>query len=289
MFVGGGILKPDLNWYNGSNQSARTIAWVSGGAASAVACILISNRYNNVHFAFCDTGIEDPDTYRFMSDIERIIGINIIHYKHPKFKTPEEVHDHYSGLNFAHGAPCSSHLKREVRTSQVQDIETDYCQIFGFDFRKAEVNRAINMVKNYPEINPKFPLIESEMDRDKIFKTLKKLGIKPPRAYEEFNNNNCIGDPDSEKGGCVQGGIGYWQKIKQLYPKKFAYMAAKEHKYSEAKGKPVTICKDQRKGKSGNRLFLSFNPMFPDVETIDVIKGRQPVGYFECNGFCGTR
>ena len=110
-----------------------------------------------------------------------------------------------------------------------------------------------------------------------------------PRPYKHFLNNNCIGDFDSPKGGCIQGGIGYWQKIKYLYPHKYEYMANMEHKISALKGKPVTICKDQRKNKHGARLFLKPNPDFPEIEDISVIKGRQPLTPFECNGFCSTQ
>lgn len=89
-------------------------------------------------------------------------------------------------------------------------------------------------------------------------------------------------------GGCVQGSIGYWKKIRDLYPKKFNRMAENEHKISHNKGKPVTICKDQRKTKKGNRIFLKHNPEFPLIENIDDMKGRYPVGLMECDGFCGV-
>lgn len=289
MFVNGEMLKSEINWYNGLNSKHRTIAWISGGVASAVACILAANQFDNIHFAFCDTHIESPDTYRFIADLEKVLGAKIHFYESDEFYDPESVWDKFIGLNFANGAPCSTYLKREVRTKQVQKINTDYCQIFGFDNRKAEINRAVNMVSNYPEINPKFPLIEYAMGRPEIFKTLKQLNIKAPIAYKDFNNNNCLGAPDSPKGGCVQGGIGYWQKINEKYPLKYEFMANKEHELSSRKGKPITVCKDQRKSTNGNRLFLKFNPEFPNIGTIDEIKGRQPVGYFECNGFCGTR
>ena len=122
-----------------------------------------------------------------------------------------------------------------------------------------------------------------------IFQELKTLGIKEPIVYKHFLNNNCIGDFKENHGGCVQGGIGYWQKIKSLFPHKYDYMANIEHEISLDKGQPVTICKDQRNGKQGNRLFLKPCEDFPEAETIDVIKGKQPLTFFECNGFCSTQ
>jgi len=42
-------------------------------------------------------------------------------------------------------------------------------------------------------------------------------------------NNNCIGAFDSDRGGCVQGGVGYWQHMRDVFPRKFQRMAQVEH------------------------------------------------------------
>jgi len=271
-----------MNIYNDSTEEDRVIGWWSGGVASAVACKIALEKYPNVHLAFCDTNAEHPDTYRFMQDFEKELGVKIHTYRSEKFKNPEEVWFKYLGLNFAHGAPCSSELKRAVRI-KVQKTKTDHGQIFGFDYCKKEINRATNMQKNYPEINPLFPLIENEITRDGIFKELKKLNLTPPETYKDFLNNNCI------LIGCVQAGIGHWGKFKSIYPDRYNYMAEVEHKLSAVKGRPVTIHKDQRKNRQGNRLFLKHNPDYPEIGTIDEIEGKWPVIPFECNGFCSTQ
>jgi len=286
-----GILKEGINWYNDTAPDSRVIGWVSGGVASMVACVYALEKYSNVHLAFCDTKREHPDTYRFIDDFENNFGVSVSTYASDRFDSVESVWDKYKGLNFANGAPCSTVMKKEVRVKQVEKLETDYAQIFGFDYRKREIIRAKGMIKNHPETNPKFPLIQNKIDRDELFKIIKSYGIERPATYDHFDNNNCIGDPCSHVGGCVQGGIGYWQKIKLIYPKKYEYMAEIERRLSKEKGKPVTISKDQRKGrttdKKYNRLFLEKNPDFPEIETIEGLKGKWPEGCGECNGFCG--
>jgi hypothetical protein len=296
------ILKDDVNWYNDTTKESRVLAWWSGGVASAIACKIALETYENVFVAFCDTGIEHPDTYRFMEDFEKALGVKVHKFKSDRFENPKEVWYKYLGLNFAHGAPCSTSLKREVRTKQVQDLENDYCQIFGFDYCPKEIRRADGMSEHNPELNPKYPLIENKITREALFREVSKLGIDPPVTYKNFLNNNCIGADDSEDGGCVQGGIGYWQKMRDIYPKKFNSMAKHEHEltrlriiklkekgtYEEDEFKPVTICKDQREDTKGDRLFLAHNPAMPHIKTIDEIEGKQPVSHFECNGFCSS-
>jgi len=278
---------PEINPVN-DKADGKVIGWWSGGVASAVACKLAIEKYGDrVELVFCDTTIEHPDTYRFMDDYEKVMGVKVKIIKSSRMKDPEEVWYKYKGLNFAHGAPCSMVMKKEPRI-KYQDLKNDFAQVFGFDYAKKEIKRANNMLANNFDLNPIFPLIIHKFDRERIFAEIKHMGLMRPKTYDHFLNNNCMGADDSPIGGCVQGGIGYWQKIKEIFPKKYDYMANIEHDLSKAKGKPVTICKDQRKETRGDRLFLSPCDDFPDVKCIDVIKGRKPVTLFECSGFCST-
>jgi 3'-phosphoadenosine 5'-phosphosulfate sulfotransferase (PAPS reductase)/FAD synthetase len=258
----------------------------SGGASSAVACALVYEQYpGNCHFRFAQTNIEHPDTYRFLFDYERRLGIKVNLLQSDKFHEPADVWERYVGLNYANGAPCSSELKRTVLQKDAKS-KLVWAAVIGFD--ATETKRATNMKLNYPELNPLFPLIELGMKKRDVLQWLQNKGIKPPSVYHNFKNNNCLGGEDDEKGGCVQGGIGYWQKIKQIYPKKFAYMAAKEHELSAKRGSPVTILKDRTGGKNVP-MFLLPNPQFPELPHLGNKKGHYKVESFECTGYCGTR
>ena len=321
-----GILKEKINWYNDKTEESRVLAWWSGGVASAIACKIALETYKNVFVAFCDTGIEHPDTYRFMADFEKALGVKVHKFKSDRFSEPEDVWFSNNYLNTAGGAPCSSRLKADVRIKQVQDLDNDYCQIFGFDYCSKEINRANNMSKNHPELNPKYPLIDNKITREGLFREISKLGIEPPITYKHFLNNNCIGAEDSEKGGCIQGGIGYWKKIKDLYPLKFERMARNEviltdrkidryikksindyfwfdetrMIYGEVilngteghwevkKFRPISVLRNGKKGRDGEALLLKPNDKFPHLQDISQANGVTPVSHFECNGFCST-
>lgn len=141
------------------------------------------------------------------------------------------------------------------------------------------------MFLNYAYTNPIFPLLLYGYSKKDCIAIANDLGVVIPRVYSfGFSNNNCF------KTGCVQGGIGYWQKMAREFPDKFDKMAEKEHELTDKKGKPVTMLKDQSNDakSSGNQLvFLKPHPDYPDIKDISKIKGREPQPLFECNGFCG--
>lgn len=258
------------------------VTWWSGGADSAVTCKLCIDWFGKdcVRVVFIETFNEDPDTYRFKKDCELWYDLPILNIHNRNYDEIEEVWEKYLSLNVATGAICSTELKRRVRQDFQNQNKYSY-QAFGFDIK--EIDRAINMKINYPDSRPIFPLIYDLIGKGESIKILQKNHIEPPLPYRlGYNNNNCF------KTGCVKGGIGYWQKIQKDFPKKFVEMAAREHKYTDMKKEPVTICKDQSKNKIGKGLvFLKPHPDYPDVKDISMIKGKQPEGLMECNGFCG--
>ena len=142
------------------------------------------------------------------------------------------------------------------------------------------------MKDNYPDSKPIFPLLMFGLNKSDCINIIQEAGIKIPNSYLfGFHNNNCL------KTGCVQGGIGYWQKMKKDFPDKFNEMAAVEHELTDLKGKPVTMLKDQSKAskESGIRLvFLKPHPLYPEYRTVDDFPTMEVKPLQECNGFCNT-
>lgn len=257
----------------------KVISWWSGGIASALACHWSVQMFKDVEIVFIDTKNEDDDTYRFKSDCEKLYGREIISITSDKYESIEDVWIKYNSLNFATGAICSTKLKFEVREAY-QDLEVLYAQVFGFDVNERQ--RHLNMRRSYPEINALSPLVDLGITKAGTVRHFIKLGIEIPRVYKfGYSNNNCF------KTGCVQGGIGYWQKIAREYPDKFKAMAAREHAITERKGEPVTMLKDRSDGKV-SRLFLMPHPKYPEIKDLSMVKGREPESLIECNGFCKT-
>jgi hypothetical protein len=264
----------------------KVIAWWSGGITSAVTCKICIDTYGveNVRVIFIDTFNEDEDTYRFKKDCEVLYGkeIETITLIGDKYNSIQDVWIKHKSLNVANGAICSSELKRRVREKWQKNNEYDL-QAFGFEIE--EINRAKSMKLNHSKAKPIFPLLLFGYSKKDCIKIIEDYGVEIPRMYHlGFHNNNCF------KTGCVQGGIGYWQKIRDEYPDKFNAMADMEHKLTEIKGEPVTMLKDQSneaKQSKNQLLFLKPHPDYPNAKDISMIKGREVKPLFECNGFCG--
>jgi len=127
-------------------------------------------------------------------------------------------------------------------------------------------------------------------DKKDCLKIVEEQGIEIPKMYQlGFQNNNCFAT------GCVQGGIGYWQKMKNEFPDKFYVMADLEHELTDLRGEPVTMLKDQsndakekmKTDVKSHLVFLKFNPKYPNNKCLDDMPLRKVEPLFECNGMCG--
>lgn len=261
------------------------IAWWSGGVTSAVVCKLCIDLYgkDRVRVIFIDTRNEDVDTYRFLKDCQDWYGVDIETIASQEYKTIQEVWEKHLSLNTATGAICSTILKRRVREDWEKTNKWTH-QAFGFDMK--EPHRAMSMTMNNPKVKAIYPLMMFGLLKKDCVRIMQDANIELPKPYQKgYNNNNC------DITGCVQGGIGYWQKRKREEYDKFERMALMEHKLTNLKGKPVTICKDQSKEakKRGGfvPVFLLPHPDYPRVKDISQFNGREPEPLLECNGFCG--
>ena len=209
------------------------IAWFSCGVTSAVACKLALQMYKDVRIFYIDTNSCHPDNERFIKDCERWLGQPIERRKSAVYKDVDDVLLRKSYINGPHGAACTSLLKKSVRYAIQDELGEWDGQVWGFDYCKREINRAIRFRQQNPDTKPLFPLIERMISKTDALGILKMAGIEIPAMYRlGYSNNNCI--------GCVKGGISYWNKIRHDFPDRFRRMAEIERIVG------ATCLKDQR-------------------------------------------
>lgn len=209
------------------------IGWFSCGVTSAVACKLALDKYgkDNVELYYMVIDSAHKDNERFIDDCEKWYGKQIIRKRSPKYLDQFDVIERTKYINGPSGARCTLELKKNVRYAIEKDIDYDG-QIFGFEFSKKEVNRAIRFAQQYPQAKPLYPLIDRQMTKKQCAELLLRNGIDLPEMYKlGFHNNNCI--------GCVKGGKGYWNHIRKHFPDQYERMSELEQKLGNSciKGK----------------------------------------------------
>lgn len=119
-------------------------------------------------------------------------------------------------INGPGGARCTQELKSKVR-KKIQKGGYDF-QVFGFEYKKKEINRAVRFKQQNPKVRAIFPLIDKKLTKENCAAILIKSGIELPAMYRlGYKNNNCV--------GCLVGGGGYWNKIRNDFPETFLKMA----------------------------------------------------------------
>lgn len=196
----------------------KIVCWFSCGITSAVACKLALEKFgnHNCELIYFDISSSHNDNKRFIKDCEKWYGKKIIKVSSAKYKDQFDVIEKTRYINGPAGARCTQELKKNVRFKIEKEMNIQN-QIFGFEYSKKEINRAVRFLQQYPNTKPYFPLIESKLSKDECAYILLRAKIELPTMYLlGFLNNNCI--------GCVKGGMAYWNKIKKHFPFHFKKM-----------------------------------------------------------------
>jgi hypothetical protein len=89
-------------------------------------------------------------------------------------------------------------------------------QVFGYTAE--EQDRVDRFIDANNDVKLWSILIDKGLKKTDCLAMLQNVGIELPAMYKlGYHNNNCI--------GCVKGGLGYWNKIRNDFPKQFARMA----------------------------------------------------------------
>ena len=161
-------------------------------------------------------GSEHEDADRFAADCEKWFGREIVTLDQPKYADHFEVIEKRRYLNGPTGAKCTYELKRSIRNAFQRP---DDLHVFGFD--SEEMDRVEDFRENNPDLNFSAPLIEAGLSKGDCKAILKRAGIELHAMYRlGYSNANC--------GGCVKGGMGYWNRIRVDFPAVFARMAKLE-------------------------------------------------------------
>lgn len=193
------------------------VVWLSAGVSSFVAGYLADNVDE---YIYIDIEDQHPDSMRFIRDCEKILGKQVTILSSPYYSNVEQVCLSVRYVNGVHGAPCTRALKKQVRKRwELGHMTDDLTYVWGMDCN--EKRRAERIIEGFPQVKHEFPLIDKGFTKEDAHGICRQLGIRRPVMYDlGYNNNNCI--------GCVKGGAGYWNKIRQDFPNVFEARARME-------------------------------------------------------------
>jgi len=245
----------------------KIIAWWSAGVTSAVATKLAIEEFGkDVEPIYFHIDTAHNDNERFKKECEDWYGVKINTWTNEKYKDQFEVIKKTRYINGAAGARCSTELKRRVRQRIEKVIPYDH-QVFGFEYSKKEINRAIRFKEQYPDAKPLFPLIEKKMTKAESLYFLEKAGIDRPFMYTlGYHNNNCV--------GCVKGGKGYWNKIREDFPEVFEQMAKAERDIGRSCIKEKFLDELQPGEGANQKLIMPDCGNFCDIEFTDIMSQK---------------
>lgn len=203
-----------------SNRESLKVCWISAGVSSFVAGYLVRNTVDE--FIYIDIADQHPDSLRFIHDCEKHLGKPVKILKSDEYKSVEDcirAFGHVGNLRTGF-YPCTNWLKKRVRKKwEYEHRANDITYVWGMDLN--EQHRADSLVETMIEFRHEFPLIEKQLTKQDAHGICAMLGIKRPVMYDMgYPNNNCV--------GCVKGGAGYWNKIRQDFPEVFANRAKME-------------------------------------------------------------
>ena len=238
------------------------VCWMSTGISSFVAGVIAKDVDQWIYIDIAD---QHPDSMRFIKDCERATGKEIIILRSEQYRSVEDCVLAFGGFRnpYTSFAPCTNWLKKRVRKEwEEQHKDYDLTYVWGFDL--SERARAERTIEANPQAKHEFPLITNGISKSEAHGYFDMhFGFERPKMYElGYPNNNCI--------GCIKGGMGYWNHIREDFPEVFAKRAALERKVGHSILKECYLDElDPQKGRLDQEIFPECGIMcyFPNLLT----------------------
>jgi len=216
----------------------------SGGIGSWAAAqrVVAAHGTGDLVLLFADTGVEDPDLWRFLHQGAAQIGVapTIV----ADGRTPFEVFGDQRFLGNSRLVPCSAHLKQRPcrRWLQAHTDPADTVLYVGIDW--SETRRVPAIEHGWAPWTVRFPMCDPPyLSKQDMLDEARAAGVTPPRLYDlGFAHNNC-------GGVCVRAGQRHWTHLLATFPDRYLQAERREQELREQLG-DVAILRERRGGLS---------------------------------------
>ena len=163
----------------------RHILSLSGGKDSTALAVLMRDRLPDVEYAFCDTGMELPETYEYLARLEAYLGRPITTLTHQGGGFDALLAGRRNFLPSPQVRWCTDYLKIKPFERYIGD---DLC--FNYIGIRADENRK-GYVSSRPNIVPKYPFVELGITKDDVLNILMDSGLGVPPYYQWRSRSGC--------------------------------------------------------------------------------------------------
>lgn len=185
---------------------------------------------------------EDEDNYRFLENVERLLGIEIIRLQHPDGIGVWGAMFQRKVITMRNGyAPCTKLLKMETMDAFASTLK-EPITVLGLgwmeDDRVLRARQRIGADVWFPLCDPPF------VDNCHIAAWLRERGVEPPRSYSQgYPHANC-------GGACVKSGQQQWAALLRDNRGRYLYNEEQEEWFRKDINPDVAIMRDRRGGKT---------------------------------------
>jgi hypothetical protein len=229
----------------------RELIWVDGVNSVVAGHFVLMDNPDAIP-VHCDLGDSvHPDSHRFIDDVEQWYGKAIVRIRSKSFANVDEVIESRKYLSGPKGAPCTGEMKFAPR--QDFQLPSDM-HVWGYTADKTDAKRFTRMLKDYPELYQRAPLIERGLKKKDTHAILKQHGIRRPYVYEiGMPNGNCL--------CCVKASSPrYWAHQRKWFPEVFARRSEQARRF----GARLVILRQEK--VNGKRVNIR---CFPDEVPLD--------------------
>ena len=169
-------------------QRVVHVLGISGGKDSTALAVYMRDRVPDMHYYFCDTGEELPETYEYLDAVETYLGKPVVRLN------PDRPFSHYLKIygNYLPSARmrwCTAQLKLKPFEEWL-DREFPDCKVMSYVAIRADEDRD-GYISHKPGIVPVYPFKDAGISKEEVYGILDEVELGLPKYYEWRTRSGC--------------------------------------------------------------------------------------------------
>ncbi|WP_318476262.1 phosphoadenosine phosphosulfate reductase family protein [Photobacterium leiognathi] len=185
-----------------TNKKVKHVLGLSGGKDSAALAIYMAREYPDIDidYFFTDTGYELPEVYKFIEELESLLGKNVLHINHTERFVNNDVKvfdkllkEHNNFLPSGRQRWCTIRMKLEPFERWIKPFLDDGYEVISYVGIRADEPWREGYSPNQSQTNLtiKMPFAEDGIKKAGVLSILESAGIGLPKYYEWRSRSGC--------------------------------------------------------------------------------------------------